>query len=269
MDCQFHLLFHGCMILVHMFPDNKHDIQQISIGALKDTEIVFVVELVHGLYYDSLLKLFMVLVLSICSPHRSIFSKECIEPCKYTGKSPWAVDNVEWGGENFDRRHDTRRTGKLSQGDIRRLYYPFISCHFDVNDFDGQLFAPLNLPLDDDNEDKFNLEQTVLIDRIADWWVGDPLYEPAVFNGPTNETQYSPTLITGDEPVNASLDGKVERLNGFLQRFAKRDSLLVRAVDSTWWVKAEGDRVDVLALPYLPFFPRCRNYNNHVIYQNY
>jgi hypothetical protein len=118
--------------------------------------------------------------------------------------------------------------------------------------------------LDDDNNDKFNLEQIVLIDRIADWWVGDPLYEPAILND-SNRTKYSPMLITGDEGVNETLDGKIVRPDGFLQRFAKRDSLLVRAVDSTWWVKAEGDRgVTVLALPYLPFFSNCRGYDNHI-----
>ena len=42
-----------------------------------------------------------------------------------------------------------------------------------IQDRFGNLYAPFNLPLSDD--DKFELESTLLIDRIADWWIGDPL----------------------------------------------------------------------------------------------
>ena len=59
-----------------------------------------------------------------------------------------------------------------------------------------------------------------------------------------------------EEEINETLaTKKVERQNGFLQRFAKRDSLVLRAVDSTWWKKAQDQAgVEFMALPYLLFF---------------
>merc|ERR1711871_319992 len=69
-----------------------------------------------------------------------------------------------------------------------------------------------------------------------------------------------------EEEINETLaTKKVERQNGFLQRFAKRDDLTLRAVDSTWWAKAQDQAgVVFMALPYMPFFSNCRGYDNHV-----
>ena len=40
---------------------------------------------------------------------------------------------------------------------------------------------------------------------------------------------------------------------------------MLRAVDSTWWAKAQDQQgVVFMALPYLPFFSNCRGYDNHV-----
>ena len=81
-----------------MFPDNKHDIQQISVGALHNTTIVFVVELVHGLYYGSFAKtMYGIGTFNMFTPNRAVFSETCIEPCKYTGKHPYAESAVSWG----------------------------------------------------------------------------------------------------------------------------------------------------------------------------
>ena len=55
--------------------------------------------------------------------------------------------------------------------------------------------------------------------------------------------------------VNETIGAKMTRPNGFLQRFAKRDSLVVRAVDTTWWTKAqEGQGLKYLHCHIYHFF---------------
>ena len=73
-----------------MFPDNKHDIQQVSVGAIHDTSIVFAIELVHGLYYGSFATTMAGIgQFNMFTPSRSIFNKDCSERCKYTPNSLW------------------------------------------------------------------------------------------------------------------------------------------------------------------------------------
>ena len=78
-------------------------------------------------------------------------------------------------------------------------------------DFVGKLYAPFNLPLSDD--DKFELEPTLLIDRIADWWVGDPLYEPEIFND-TNATMTPIMRSGGSEFVQEAEEAAVNETLG-------------------------------------------------------
>ena len=243
-----------------MFPDNKHDIQQVSVGAIHDTSIVFAIELVHGLYYGSFADTMTGIgQFNMFTPSRSIFNKDCSERCKYTPNSLWNP-TVEWGGVKGTQFEKAGQCEKLSVEACNTASFLAI---IKFEDFDGKLYAPLNLPLADEN--KFELEQTVFIDRIADWWVGDPLYIPVVYNDSNDTTaimEAAGSLATyeaeqkKEEAINETLaTKKVERQNGFLQRFAKRDSLVLRAVDSTWWKKAQDQQgVEFMALPYLPFF---------------
>ena len=164
----------------------------------------------------------------------------------------------------------------------------------------GELVGPYNMP----KKDETSVLRTVMIDRVSDWYVGDPslAHRPEFMgwaSGDGNGTSLgNGTNVTASGTGSGSTTARRERrrlqalrrrlatpspstggnssneTTYFAEEYANMDAnvqntLLFVAKDprGTAGVKQSfwGDAgVDTIALPYLPFFSNCRGYDSHI-----
>ena len=155
-----------------MLPDSKHDIVQVAVTPLKDCFIYFAVELIHGEYYGA----FEQYIadngdVNIFTPHRAVPNKHCSMPCKYPKSNPWER-GTSWGGYILPDGGGSSQPVLCKDAqptDCNRANY---MAYIMDEDFQGTMNIFYNHP----GNKRF--ENDILIDRIADWWIGDPLYDP-------------------------------------------------------------------------------------------
>ena len=155
----------------YMLPDSKHDIIQVSVTALQDSFVYFVVELIHGQFYGAFEQFIADRgQFNVFTPHRAVASEYCSVPCKYPKSNPWNRGTgwggyilPDGGGNSNPMCSDARST--LCN---RANFMAYIM----RDDYEGE--QKMNIFYNHPGDKEF--ENELLINRIADWWVGDPLY---------------------------------------------------------------------------------------------
>ena len=181
-----------------MLPDSKHDIIQIAVTPIQDCFIYFAVELTHGQYYGAFEKFVADKgTVNIFTPHRAVPSRLCSMPCKYPKANPWER-KTSWGG------YILPDGGGLSEPVLCKDAVPtecnranYMAYIMD-EDFEGTMNVFYNHPGDKE------FENEVFIDRIADWWIGDPLFDPSGNDG-SGEVNVTGTQ-DGEEGGGAAMD---------------------------------------------------------------
>ena len=160
-----------------MLPDSKHDIVQVAVTPLKDCFVYFAVELIHGEYYGAFEQYIGDKgTVNVFTPHRAVPSRLCSMPCKYPKSNPWER-STSWGGyilpDGGGLSEPVLCKDALPSECNRANYMAYIM----DEDFKGTMNIFYNHP----GNKRF--ENDVLIDRVADWWIGDPLYDPQSVGG--------------------------------------------------------------------------------------
>ncbi|DAZ97950.1 TPA: hypothetical protein N0F65_006375 [Lagenidium giganteum] len=207
------------------YPDNKHGYIQFSVSAVERTTITVVIELLHGLYVRDFVEGFT----------QDRFDFEVFTPSRadYAPGLP-----------------STNSFIAVMQKDTYT-----------------DLMLPLNLP-----ETKhrimgklayeMRIEEKLFTDRLSDIMVGDPQL-PAKHNFIRNSAQNSfGGSVVANSTVNITSGLPVISPEEFFGLDMISDPVDTVINSDVWWAQRLGG--DFIAVPYLPFFSSCREYDSHI-----
>lgn len=219
---------------VFPFEDNKHDVVQLSLTALKDSRVMVVAELLHGLYV---------------SDFKDTFTQQ-------------------WQARVFSpaRAYTTAQQAKVDRS--RGLQSQFLAVLLQESFAELDLF--LNRPEIHHRGEaggtgaELTLIDDVLLDRLADLWVGDPsLASSTAFPRKATVTreEVEQQIARGWSRAGVRTQNSTQGHPESQPFLAREPHLRIRDAEE-WWRSADAS--PLFALPYLPFFSNCEGYGAHI-----
>mmetsp|Transcript_12959 Transcript_12959/g.27791 ORF Transcript_12959/g.27791 Transcript_12959/m.27791 type:complete len:2710 (-) Transcript_12959:932-9061(-) len=213
------------------YPDNKHALVQVSISPLRDLQVVFVLELLHGLYYGA-----------------------------FNDITPKSGDVVIHTPNRANYGTTDQFVALLLREDVEDMSLPMNLPLSMVSTSEGIRKAG----------ELYDVENDAFMDRIARVHIGDPTYGKGKTTSAPTEAENTTRrrlqegTMTLEELLGNSDENDAVPFGEEPLEYVARDKSTVWMRDSGWWDYVDGDGADFFALHYLPFFSNCREYDSHI-----